>query len=270
MPWIDLLGNDIHYTDTGAGEPIVLVHGLGSTAACWEPFIAELSATNRVLAYDSYDHGFSSNSQRGGRLVDRADELEEFISRLGLERPTIFGQSMGSMTTLRWASRNPSRARALVACGMGWPLLAPTDDVASSLDPEERIWLGVGTSFTQDWIDANPLEFARYIRIRSTAAAIEAARHPRAIAESQPGFFSDKPEDMAEVEAGLRGIASPVLFFAGDQESPAIFAAVKNAHSLIEGSRLVVVEGAAHNAYYQERDLLLEAFREMTAAAPAL
>lgn len=268
MPWIDLLGNDIHYTDTGSGDAIVLVHGHGSTAACWEPFIAELSATHRVLAYDSYDHGFSSNSVRGGAMVDRADELEAFICSLRLENPVVFGQSMGSMTTLRWASRHPDVARAIVLCGMGWPLQAPTKDVASALDESERIWLGVGTSFTPEWIEANPTEYERYIRIRSTATAIEAARYPRPIHDSQPGFFSEEPAEMAKVEEGLRGITSPALFFAGDREHPAIFSAVEHAQSLIGGSRLVVVKDAAHNAYYQERGALLDAFREMVATQP--
>ena len=76
MPWLDLLGNDIHYTDSGRGRPVVLLHGHASAAACWEPIIQDLERDFRVLAYDTYDHGWSSNSPRQGPLVDRAEELE--------------------------------------------------------------------------------------------------------------------------------------------------------------------------------------------------
>lgn len=57
MPWLDLLGNDIHYTDSGRGRPVVLLHGHASAAACWEPIIQDLERDFRVLAYDTYDHG---------------------------------------------------------------------------------------------------------------------------------------------------------------------------------------------------------------------
>ena len=128
MPWLDVLGNDIHYTDSGRGQPVVLLHGHASAAACWEPIIQDLERDFRVLAYDTYDHGWSSNSPRQGPLVDRAEELEHFISSLGLEDPIIVGQSMGGMTTLRWAVRHPGSAAALVVCGMGWPLVVLIGD----------------------------------------------------------------------------------------------------------------------------------------------
>lgn len=265
MPWIELSGNDIHYTDTGSGDPIVLVHGHGSAAACWEPIIDVLADRFRVLAYDSYDHGFSSNSDRQGPLVDRATELDEFITKLGLERPVVFGQSMGGMTTLRWAARNPCTARALVICGAGWPLLPMDGKIASALDPNERIWLGVGESFTRDWIEANPVEYARYIRIRSTATAIEAARHPRPVMESQVDFLSNDPDAAARFEASLKAIASPMMLFAGSLEDPAIFHGVQRTHELVPHSRLVIAEGTAHNAYYQSRSLLLESFAALMA-----
>ena len=266
MPWISLLGNDIHYTDQGHGDPVVLIHGRGSTKACWEPIQEELSKTNRVLAYDSYDHGFSSNSARtAGTVVDRADELEAFIDALELENFSLMGQSMGSMTVLRWAARNPDTAKALVFCGMGWPLVVPPegDEVATQLDPEENIWVGVGNSFTPGWIQDNPVEYQRYIRVRSTATAIEATRHPRDINASQGEFFSQDPEVQQQFESRIRGIKSPALFFAGDREAPFIYAGIENAHTLIEHSRLVVVKDAAHNAYYQEYPTLISEFQAL-------
>lgn len=264
MPWIDLLGNDIHYTDTGSGDPVVLVHGSGSAAACWEPIIEALAGRFRVLAYDSYDHGYSSNSPRGdGPMADRASELEAFIDQLRLERPIIFGQSMGGMTTLRWAIRHPDEARLLVVTGMGWPLLPIEGEIMSSLDSEERIWLGVGTSFTPDWIAANPLEHARYIRVRSTGAAIEAARYPRQALRSHADFVTDDPDVRARVESGLRRVSSPVLLFAGSLEDPSIMHGVQNTHQLIAHSRLVIADGAAHNAYYQCRELLLQSVDQL-------
>jgi pimeloyl-ACP methyl ester carboxylesterase len=276
MPWLDVLGNDIHYTDSGRGQPIVLLHGHASAAACWEPITAELEQDFRVLAYDTYDHGWSSNSPRQGPLVDRVAELDRFISSLGLENPVIVGQSMGGMTALRWAVRNPGGAAALVVCGMGWPLVVPPPgqagqpekfEVFSSLDADERIWLGVGNSFTDRWIAENPKDYARYIRVRSTAAAIEAARYPRSLEQSQGEFLSADPSDVEQFQQGLESITSPLLVLIGDQERPRIRRGAEHVAATVPGANLLVVEDAGHNAYFQRQDILVEAVRNIAAAA---
>ena len=270
MPWLDVLGNDIHYTDSGRGQPVVLLHGHASAAACWEPVIQDLGRDFRVLAYDTYDHGWSSNSPRQGPLVDRAEELEHFISSLGLEDPIIVGQSMGGMTTLRWAVRHPGSAAALVVCGMGWPLVVPPPgqegqpekfEVFSSLDQDERIWLGVGNSFTERWIADNPKDFARYIRVRSTATAIEAARHPRSLEHSQGEFLSADPRDIEAFQQGLESVTSPLVVLIGDGERPRIRRGAEHVAATVPGARLLVVADAGHNAYFQRQDILVEAIR---------
>ena len=275
MPWLDVLGNDIHYTDSGKGQPVVLLHGHASAAACWEPIIRELEQDFRVLSYDTYDHGWSSNSPRQGPLVDRAAELEHFLGSLGLENPVIVGQSMGGMTTLRWAVRNPGGAAALVVCGMGWPLVVPPPgqpgepekfEVFSSLDADERIWLGVGNSFTERWIAENPLDYARYIRVRSTAAAIEAARHPRSLEQSQGEFLSADPQDVDSFQRGLESISSPLALLIGDEERPRIRRGAEHVAATVPGARLVVVQDAGHNAYFQRQDILVETIRSTAAS----
>jgi pimeloyl-ACP methyl ester carboxylesterase len=274
MPWLDVLGNDTHYTDSGRGQPVVLLHGHASTAACWEPIIRELERDYRVLAYDTYDHGWSSNSPRQGPLVDRVAELEHFIDSLGLENPVIVGQSMGGMTALRWAVRHPGAAPALVVCGMGWPLVVPPPgqpgqpekfEVFSSLDDDERIWLGVGNSFTERWIAENPKDFARYVRVRSTATAIEAARHPRSLEESQGEFLSADPRDVEWFQQGLESITSPLVVLIGDGERPRIRRGAEHVAATVPGARLLVVEDAGHNAYFQRQDILVDAIRRTVA-----
>jgi len=201
--------------------------------------------------------------------VERVEELERFIGSLGLENPIIVGQSMGGMTALRWAVRHPADAAALVVCGMGWPLVVPPPgqpgqperfQVFSSLDAE-GIWLGVGNSFPEQWIADNPLDYARYIRVRSTATAIEAARHPRSLEESQGEFLSPDPQDVDSFQQGLESITSPLLVFIGDAERPRIRRGAEHVAATVHGSRLLVVEDAGHNAYFQRQDLLVAAIR---------
>src|SRR3546814_16438394 len=148
------------------------------------------------LGYGRVDHGRSANSPRDELAHERADELDAFRAALRFARPVIIGQSMRSMTTLRWAVRHPSQARALVMCGMGWPI--SVSKLPPTLDEDEGIWLGVGDSFTSEWIDQHPREYERYVRVRSTATAIEADRHPRAFTAVEPIYEPADPKGWTE------------------------------------------------------------------------
>jgi pimeloyl-ACP methyl ester carboxylesterase len=257
MPFVELAGTDVHYLERGSGQPIVLVHGMNSAAACWEPIMEALADRYHVYAFDAPNHGFSANTPRGEPQPDWVDVLEHFLSALDIQRPILMGQSMGTMTVLRWAVRHPDEATALVTCGMGWPMgFGQPAEFPSPLDADEHIWAGVGSSFTQDWIDAHPLEFARYIRVRSTAVAIEADRYRRPFTFEKPSFDDDDPQ----MAAGLPNIQSPLMIFVGDQEAPPILAGAENVHAQVPNSTMHVMEGAGHNAYYQGRDLLLRYF----------
>jgi pimeloyl-ACP methyl ester carboxylesterase len=121
MPWVDVGGTDVHYLEGGAGTPLVFLHGALSSAETWYRHLAALSDRYRVLAYDSVNHGLSSNSPRDVPEPDRADELQAFLDALSIDRPILAGQSTGGMTIIRWAIRHPAGARALLISGMGIP-----------------------------------------------------------------------------------------------------------------------------------------------------
>jgi len=101
MPYLTINDNDIFYTDHGSGQPVVLLHGRSASGACWDWHIERLRDRCRVIAFDSVNHGHSSNSPRDEPEPDRVAELEGVLTQLDLERPVLVGQSQGAMTTLR-------------------------------------------------------------------------------------------------------------------------------------------------------------------------
>lgn len=251
MPWLETPQGDVHYTEAGSGEPLVLIHGLNSAAACWDWHIPALADRYRVIAYDNINHGFSANSPRDGAHPDWVDTLESVVAALAIERPVLIGQSMGAMTSMRYALRHPDAAGAVVAAGMGWPLATPPAALPDPLDTEERIWLGVGDSFTAGWVAANRTTYERYLRVRSTATAIEANRHRRPLTAVNPSWFGDD-----DLSARFRTLATPLLLFVGVQDGLAD--GVRNIAKLVPDAELVEVE-AAHNAYFERRDEFLTA-----------
>lgn len=248
MPWLELPQGDVHYTEAGSGQPLVLIHGLNSAAACWSWHVPALADRYRVLTFDNINHGLSSNSPRYEPQPDWVDTLESLLAALDVERPVLIGQSMGAMTALRYALRHPGAVRAVVAAGMGWPLRTPPAGLPDPLDAEERIWLGVGDSFTEEWVAADPVTYERYLRVRSTATAIEANRHRRPLTTTKPDWFGE------DLTPRFQTLTVPLLLFVGIRDSMA--EGVRNIASLVPAAELVEVD-AAHNAYFECRDEFL-------------
>ncbi|MBV9323935.1 MAG: alpha/beta hydrolase [Chloroflexi bacterium] len=247
MPWTQVGPTDIHYEDRGNGTPLVFIHGALSSAETWYRHVDYFMDRCRVLAYDTVNHGLSSNSPRDEPEPDRVDELEGFLSAVGADRPVLAGQSMGGMTIIRWAVRHPDQARALIISGMGIrteprrgpsPLLQPVDN--------DTLFLGVAESFTPEFYAAEPLLVDRYIRVRSTAVRLEAQRHPREATQVNPAWDADV---LAE---GAKRIGSPMLIIVGALDN--LRPAAERLHEVVSGSRLCVIEGAAHSAHYEKFD----------------
>ena len=57
--------NGIAYLETGEGEPLLLIHGVGLNAEAWGPQIDALSDTHRVIALDMPGHGGSARASAG-------------------------------------------------------------------------------------------------------------------------------------------------------------------------------------------------------------
>jgi pimeloyl-ACP methyl ester carboxylesterase len=241
MPWVQVGATDIYYQEAGTGQPLVLLHGMSSCAEAWWQQFEAFSPYLRVIAYDSVNHGHSANSPRDQPEPDRADELEGFIQALGLERPIIAGNSMGALTTIRWAARHPGGAAALVPSGMGiGPFPGGGRPAAEPLD-DQTLFLPVGDSLTDNLRDHNPLLYERYLRIRSTATRLEALRHPRARSMANPS--------REELDAAVTKIQSPMLVVVGDLDRLA-----PNARALaaaVPGAKLHVVKNSPHNVYYE-------------------
>ncbi len=165
-----------------------------------------------------------------------------FLQALGLTRPIIAGNSMGALTTIRWAARHPGSAAALVPSGMGIGLLAggTARAPAEPLD-SQTLLLPVGDSLTDGLRTRDPLLFERYLRIRSTATRLEALRHPRARSMAGPS--------REELDEAVTRIQSPMLVVVGDLDRLA-----PNARALaaaVPGARLHVVRNSPHNVYYE-------------------
>jgi N-formylmaleamate deformylase len=108
-------GIRIHYLRTGgARPPVVLLHGLMGSGACWTPLASALDGEFDVVMPDARGHGGSSAPDHGYRYDDLASDVVGLIRTLGLSRPVLVGHSMGGMTAAVVARRGAEILRGLI------------------------------------------------------------------------------------------------------------------------------------------------------------
>jgi len=118
MPIVTANGIELYYTDTGAGEPLVLVMGFGGDHLSWGFQLSALSAQYRVVTFDNRGSGQSSAPDVPYSTRMMADDTVAALRQLGIVESDVFGYSMGSGVALEIAIRYPDLVRKLVLASL--------------------------------------------------------------------------------------------------------------------------------------------------------
>ncbi len=104
----------LRYTDSGGTGPIlVLLHGVTRCGGDWEPILAALSASWRILSLDQRGHGGSARAERY-LITDFVDDALYFVSEEVAAPVVIFGHSLGAMVAAAVAAELPQHVRGIV------------------------------------------------------------------------------------------------------------------------------------------------------------
>jgi pimeloyl-ACP methyl ester carboxylesterase len=107
----------LRYYVGGEGEPLVLVHGLGGSAANWLALVPLLLPGRRLLVPELPGHGGSEPLPAASSLNAYADRIALLLEREGLGPAAVVGHSLGGAIALRLAIRRPELVDALVLAG---------------------------------------------------------------------------------------------------------------------------------------------------------
>jgi pimeloyl-ACP methyl ester carboxylesterase len=109
------IGPDLPGTlEQGAGDPILLFHGVLGTPLMWSEVLPLLAATHRAIALPALGHsGGRSCEQRPARIEHVVDDAERSLDALGIDRAHLVGNSMGGWVALELSRRG--RARSVCA-----------------------------------------------------------------------------------------------------------------------------------------------------------
>src|SRR5437870_11942100 len=93
-------GINIHYyRSDGSNKPsILLLHGITDNGLCWSRVAHELEGNYDVIMTDARGHGRSDGLAAGFSLTLLADDAAGVMRALSLEKPFLFGHSMGAIT----------------------------------------------------------------------------------------------------------------------------------------------------------------------------
>jgi esterase len=114
MPELRVNGVSLYYEVHGSGQPILCIHGTGSSSVLWAEAAAVLAERGRTIVYDR--RGFS-RSERPEPFVtsvhEQADDAAGLLEALDATPAVVVGRSQGGEIAVDLALRYPERVRAL-------------------------------------------------------------------------------------------------------------------------------------------------------------
>ena len=249
---IDPVGIEIAiHRHPGAGPEVLLIHGIGSSSADFNPVIHGMGDFCQPIAIDLRGHGASGQPASGYRYSDYIRDLELVLADLHMEHPIILGHSLGGIITLMWAAKNPEVPRALII---------EDSPLRSGEDFREAFegWLQLNAlphEVAKAWYaERNPHWSPELVEQRSFDM-VNTARS--AIEELQSASLANEGLDTV---GELGNIRAPLLFLRGDPESGSM---VNNddllsLQQLLPQMHVEEFPGAGHTIHRSHPDAWLE------------
>lgn len=106
---IEYQGNQVYYTASGTGNPIVLLHGFLETSKIWEPFLEDLVTKRQVVCIDLPGHGNTGIFGEIHPMEMMAEVVNAVLEELHIPKATFMGHSMGGYVSLAFAEKYPGK-----------------------------------------------------------------------------------------------------------------------------------------------------------------
>lgn len=115
MPTLSNSGTHIHYERTGRGQPVLLLAGMASDSASWNPVVNDLSARAEIIRMDNRCAGQTRPMQADTSRSIMVDDVIDLLDACEIEKVVLVGHSMGALIAWAVAAKAPQRIKAVVA-----------------------------------------------------------------------------------------------------------------------------------------------------------
>lgn len=225
--------------------PVVLMAGsLGSTVDMWDPQVPALRERFRVVRYDARGHGRSPVPPGPYAIDDLVDDAVALMDRLGVERAGFVGLSLGGMTGMRLAAREPHRVSALaVLCTSS--LLGPASFWQERAATARRDGTGaLAAPVVERW-------FTGGLRAADPGLVRRMEQMVAGIPDEGYASCCDAIAAM-DLRADLASIAAPTLAIAGSEDPATPPPHLRDIAEGVPDGQLLVLPSAAHLANLEQ------------------
>ena len=114
MPYTNNENTKICWEEHGAGEPLLLIMGLGGSRREWRRLLPALSAKYRVIVFDNRGTGETVHSDEAFSIPLMASDAQKVLEAANIESAHVLGMSMGGMIAQEFALNYPEATRSLL------------------------------------------------------------------------------------------------------------------------------------------------------------
>lgn len=245
MPFLNHGQRKLHYVTSGAGHPVVLIHGFTNAGMAWMQQIAALTfAGYHAIVPDLYGHGLSGPATEVTTVDDLARDVIALLDHLGIERASVCGLSLGGMIGLQLALDHPQRVDRLIVANsqasFAMPELGPIVDgwlatFAQPAGPLKRFqatWPSMLNAAFRDSA-AGRAAYSSWCRLAQRASGASLSQ----VARGMRRF---------EVRDRLAQITQPTLVIAGGEDKLFALSNVRAIADAIPDARFELIADAAH------------------------
>lgn len=267
MPNIDIAGTDLYYERRGAGDPLLLIQGLGGNSLHWgEGFLGGLEESFELILFDNRGAGRSGPLGDGeNSIADLAQDAVGLLDALGIASAHVVGISMGGMVAQELVLSAPERVRTLtLGCTFpGGPEAKMTDmevvgllaEAVLSGDHEQAMQAGYQVMISAEY-GAVEGAYETYAEV----AAQYPAPVPVLMAQLAAIMGHDTSDRLGEVQV-------PTLVIHGTEDRLMEFSNGELIARLIPGAQLEALEGSGHMFFWEQPERSAQLVREHASAA---
>jgi pimeloyl-ACP methyl ester carboxylesterase len=252
-----------HYR-AGSGEPLVLIHGIGSRWQMWEPVIDRLVSKHDVIALDLPGFGASPMPPPGTPpgVDSLASLVLAFLAGLGVERPHVAGNSLGGLLALELAKRGQVRsANALSPAGFANRPEAALARSSLRLGVGAARWLAPRADALLSPKLARVVALNLFIAHPTRVSPADAAASVRALAGA-PWFDDTLTTITVSKFEGAERIQVPVTIAWGDKDRLLPPRQAARAARAIPTAKLVTLYDCGHVPTYDDPEQVTRALLE--------
>jgi pimeloyl-ACP methyl ester carboxylesterase len=222
-------GLKMYYEIHGAGTPLVLIHGGGSTLqTTFGRVIPLLARSYKVIAVEMQAHGHTADIDRPLSFEQDADDIAALLRYLHIDKADIFGFSNGASTTLQFAIRHPEMANKIIVASTFYKRAGAPEGFWDMMSAPNFEFMP--QPFKDAFLAINPDPNALYRMFERDVARMQT--------------FADITEEQ------MKSIKAPALIILGDMDIVTPEHAVEM-HRLLTNSRLAIIPGG-HGDYIGE------------------